>query len=318
MSLADARRLARRCPAWRRRDPDLPRPNGTGEGAHRNHHRWPRACDRWREEGVQPSLRSAPADRLVVAVRLLEWERSEGAGSSAAFLLSVNHAGTGGGGTGNGSIRITGQAVRYFEAGRLGGLAQGQGESGRAGSGWPKHRRLPQGPEEQSVQGLEPDVVGLLLSASGARGGDRKAARRGEAHTRHPHRGRPHRPNGGGQAPGGTGGTGVPPRLLWLPPGAAGARRGRDGEAAVLAVRLGDRSPTSGRSSTPSPGSMSWPRSPRTPTPPGCCCMSSGGWPPRCSNPTGRGSSGTGELRRALRSRRCWRTCSATTHSTSG
>jgi len=66
------------------------------------------------------------------------------------------------------------------------------------------------------------------------------------------------------------------------------------------------------------PGSTSWPRSRRTPTPPGCCCTSSGGWPPRCSTRTGRGSSGTGELRRDLRSRRCWRTCSATTHSTSG
>src|SRR3954462_9036859 len=110
--------------------------------------------------------------RQRILVRKPQWERSEEVGSSAGFLLSVNHAGTGGGGTGNGSIRITGQAVRYFEAGRLGGLAQGQGESGRAGSGWPKHRRLREGPEEQSVQGLKPDVVGLLLSAFGARGGD--------------------------------------------------------------------------------------------------------------------------------------------------
>src|SRR4051794_34774135 len=36
MSLAGARRLARRCPAWRRREPDLLRPNGTGESAHRH------------------------------------------------------------------------------------------------------------------------------------------------------------------------------------------------------------------------------------------------------------------------------------------
>ena len=35
-SLAGARVLARRCPAWRGREPGLPRPNGTGEGAHRN------------------------------------------------------------------------------------------------------------------------------------------------------------------------------------------------------------------------------------------------------------------------------------------
>jgi len=46
MSLAGARRLARRCPAWRRREPDLPRPDGTGEGAHRNSRRWPRTCGR--------------------------------------------------------------------------------------------------------------------------------------------------------------------------------------------------------------------------------------------------------------------------------
>jgi len=33
MSLAGARRLARRCPAWRRREPGLRLPRGTWEGA---------------------------------------------------------------------------------------------------------------------------------------------------------------------------------------------------------------------------------------------------------------------------------------------
>src|SRR4051812_6968740 len=54
------------------------------------------------------------------------------------------------------------------------------------------------------------------------RGGNRETTRRRDAHTGHPDRGRPHRSNGGGQASGGTGGTGVPPRLLRLPPGAVG------------------------------------------------------------------------------------------------
>ncbi len=40
--------------------------------------------------------------------------------------------------------------------------------------------------------------------------------------------------------------------------------------------------------STPFRGSTSWPRSRPTPTPHGCCCTSSGGWPPRCSSQTGR------------------------------
>src|SRR3954452_21024862 len=70
-SLADARRLARRCPAWRRREPDLPRPNGTGEGAHRHGRRWPRACDRTAARGS-----SAP-----VAVRAGGPARSSGEAS---------------------------------------------------------------------------------------------------------------------------------------------------------------------------------------------------------------------------------------------
>src|SRR4051794_41862554 len=100
MSLAGARVLARRCPAWRRREPDLPRPNGTGEGAHRHSLRRSRARGLRRRDGGQLPSRCAPADRLVVAGRLLEWERSEGGGSSAGFLLSVNRAATGGGGGG--------------------------------------------------------------------------------------------------------------------------------------------------------------------------------------------------------------------------
>ena len=50
MSLAGVRLLARRCPAYRRREPDLRHSRGTGEGAPRG---------------------GAPADRLVVVVKVL-------------------------------------------------------------------------------------------------------------------------------------------------------------------------------------------------------------------------------------------------------
>ena len=50
----------------------------------------------------------------------------------------------------------------------------------------------------------------------------------------------------------------------------------------------------------------------------GWCCMSSGGWLPRCSSPTGPCWSGTGGPRRGQRFRPCWRTCSCTTRSIPG
>jgi hypothetical protein len=45
ISLAGARLLARRCPAWRRREPDLLLSHGTWEGVLRY-------CRRWWREGV--------------------------------------------------------------------------------------------------------------------------------------------------------------------------------------------------------------------------------------------------------------------------
>jgi len=78
MSLAGARRLARRCPAWRRREPGLRLPRGTWEGARRYCGpalgvRVRAGGERERAQAAWPARRWVPrrralADRLVVVV----------------------------------------------------------------------------------------------------------------------------------------------------------------------------------------------------------------------------------------------------------
>ena len=98
---------------------------------------------------------------------------------------------------------------------------------------------------------------------------------------------RPGCPDGGGHGPGGTGGTEVPPRLLWLPSEKGDLGGGGGMPAAVLEVRLGDRSWTSRSSSTRCRGTSSSKRWRRSAPPRGCCCTSSGGCRRRCSSPDG-------------------------------
>ena len=62
-----------------------------------------------------------------------------------------------------------------------------------------RSRRSRSRPEGQPVQGLESDVLGYLLSASGARGGDTEAARRRHEDARGAHRRGPGGANGGGR-----------------------------------------------------------------------------------------------------------------------
>ena len=79
----------------------------------------------------------------------------------------------------------------------------------------------------------------------------------------------------------------VPPGLLWLPAGQVGPPRDRGMPAAVLEVRLGDRSrrPEVLRRGAVGPRGQGGAR--RSPTAAGCCCMSSGGWLPRSQHPDG-------------------------------
>src|SRR5919107_4599458 len=99
----------------------------------------------------------------------------------------VNLTRLGGGGAGGDETGISRQAVRYLEAGRLGGLPEGQGKSGRAGSGRADPRRLREGSQGKPIQDLEPDVVGIVLPTSGAGGGDTKTAWRRNPNTRRAH-----------------------------------------------------------------------------------------------------------------------------------
>ena len=114
------------------------------------------------------------------------------------------------------------------------------------------------------------------------------------------------------------GGTGVPPGLLRVPARPVGAGRGGGMPEAVLEEGLDNRSGCREvlRQRPVGPDHQGGAR--RTPTCRGCCCMSSGGWPPRCSSPTAPCWTGTGEPRKGHRCRPCWRTCSCTTRSTPG
>jgi hypothetical protein len=134
--------------------------------------------------------------------------------------------------------RAEAEAVCDLQAGRLGGLVKGQGQQGRG-----RRRRavacgVRAGPEGEPLQALESALVGELLPAASARGRDTEAGRRLEDARGADRRGQD-RPDGRGRAPGVGGGASLPPRLLWLPAGPLGARRGRGLSGALLATGLG-------------------------------------------------------------------------------
>src|SRR5664280_1817020 len=119
-------------------------------------------------------MRCLRADRLVVAVKPSEWGWSEGAGS--LVNCSREQPGSFREET-SGQVRFGRQAVCDTEAAGLGGVSESQGQQGCRRGGWAVHRRLRGGSEEQSVQDLESDVVGDLLSSCGDGGGDMRFPR---------------------------------------------------------------------------------------------------------------------------------------------
>ena len=140
-----------------------------------------------------------------------------------------------------GRAEVVRQAVRYLEAGGVGGVREGQGEQGRAGV------------DGVSIEDFEKDLKNNLYKiwnrmSSGTyfpppvraveipkpHGG-------GHENSRGAYRRGPDRADGGGPEAGGEGRADLPPGLLRLPAGAVGAGRGGGMPAALLEDRLGDR-----------------------------------------------------------------------------
>src|ERR1035437_507821 len=133
------------------------------------------------------------------------------------------------------------QAVPDLKGRGQGRLDQGEREQGRTRGGRAVHRGLREGPERKPVQGLEPDVLGDVLPASGDGGGNTKATRRRDPRARYSlRRGQDRADRGRGPA-GGSGGTGVPPGLLRVPARQVAAGRGDGMPEALLGEQLGDR-----------------------------------------------------------------------------
>src|SRR4051812_33543538 len=104
--------------------------------------------------------RSTGADRSVVAMRALSWRRSQGIGSGGCI---TKQRATGGRGD---SSR---QAVQDRPEAGLGSLQGGQGQCRRRRGGWADDRAVRRRLEGQSLQDLEQNELGKLLSTTGPR-----------------------------------------------------------------------------------------------------------------------------------------------------
>ena len=138
--------------------------------------------------------------------------------------------------------KLSGQAVRHLQVGGLGSVCEGQGEQGCGGGRRGVDRAVRGRPGPESVQDLEPAVVGLVFPAAGEGRGDPQGGRQRGAGARSAYGGRPGRPDGGPDVSGGKGGADLSSGLLRVPAGQIRVGRGRDLSSAVLAQRLGDRS----------------------------------------------------------------------------
>src|SRR5919108_4080851 len=117
-----------------------------------------------------------------------------------------------------------GKAVCDLPRGGPEGLPQGQGQQGGSRGRRGVDRGVREGPRQQPLQALESDGLGELPPTASAGGRHTEKGRAGFENARRAHRGGPHRPDGGEDAPGARGGANLPSRLLRLPAGALGPR----------------------------------------------------------------------------------------------
>src|SRR4029078_4088018 len=131
---------------------------------------------------------------------------------------------------------IVSESVLHFEVGGLAGIPEGQGEQGCTRGGWCAPGGVRDGSREQSVQDLESDVFGELLSPSGACGGDTETAWRRHEGARGAYDRGQDRPNCGSWEAARKGRADLSSRLLWLSPGAVAVGCGRDMPGALLEI----------------------------------------------------------------------------------
>ncbi len=174
-----------------------------------------------------------------------------------------------------------------------------------------------QGPEGQPLQGLESDVVGLVLPAAGAARRDSEGQRR-HAPARHSHGRRSSSADGREDGPGAPRGARPSTRTPTAigPAGRRSTRWGWPGSGA------GTPTGSSIWTSKPSliPFRMIWSSAPwhTTPTCRGSGCTLPGGSVPRCSGQTAPWSRGPRARRKAGWPVRCWPISSCTTRSMPG
>src|SRR5215472_1334284 len=233
MSLAETRLLARRCPAYRRREPGLRLSRGTWEG-------WPRYCRQ--QGGERERAQAGGTCEALSTVAGLAFGPAHSSGEapvmgaerrSRTVLVKFVRATRGFWEGSSGRAEVEGEALQYFEVARVGGIPESQSQSGSAGRGRVLGRRLRGGSGEQSLPDMESDVLGELLPAPGAGGGDTEIAWRGEDPRRAYRRGQ-NRADSGSHGAGEKSGTKIPSRLLWLPAEAVRAGCGGDVQATLL------------------------------------------------------------------------------------
>src|SRR5712691_8031888 len=166
--------------------------------------------------------------------------RAERRGRVILACWSVNRGVVVVGGAGE-RAEAGGQAVCDFEAAGLGGVAEGEGQSG----GRRCRRGVDPGvrgePDGEPLQALESALLGELHAAAGEGGRDTETQRRVEG-ARRAHGRRQDRADGRAPVLGAGGGALLPSGLVRVPAATLGLGGGAGLSRAVLAIRLGDRS----------------------------------------------------------------------------